>query len=317
MKHLFLVNPAAGPCDRTAQIKAAANAVLGSRSIPYAIAVSRGPGDLTQRARTACAAGEDIRLYACGGDGTLNEVINGAAGFENAVVTHFPAGSGNDFVKLFDQPEAFRDLERLLDGTEIHLDLICCQTGGQRRYAANICSLGLDARIGTEIASYRRLPLVSGAGAYLLSAAVNVFRGIHAPYTVDFGSRRIQGDQTLICVCNGCWYGGSFHPVPDARPDDGQLDVLLVKPVGLLRLATAIGRYKQGEYRRFPNLISHCRTDKLRVTCGRDSVVNVDGEALTAREISFSVVPHGLRFWMPAGVRLLSKERAGEKIGVI
>src|SRR5699024_7829866 len=94
MKHLFLVNPAAGLCDRTAQIKAAANAVLGSRSIPYAIAVSRGPGDLTERARTACAAGEDIRLYACGGDGTLNEVINGAVGFENAVVTHYPAGSG-------------------------------------------------------------------------------------------------------------------------------------------------------------------------------------------------------------------------------
>ena len=92
----------------TAQIKAAANAVLGSRSIPYAIAVSRGPGDLTERARTACAAGEDIRLYACGGDGTLNEVINGAVGFENAVVTHYPRGSGNDFVKLFDAPDAFR-----------------------------------------------------------------------------------------------------------------------------------------------------------------------------------------------------------------
>ena len=252
MKHLFLVNPAAGLCDRTAQIKAAANAVLGSRSIPYAIAVSRGPGDLTERARTACAAGEDIRLYACGGDGTLNEVINGAVGFENAVVTHYPAGSGNDFVKLFDAPDAFRDLERLLDGVETHLDLICCQAGGQRRYAANVCSLGLDARIGTEIAAYRRLPVVGGSGAYLLSTVVNVFRGIHQPYTVDFGSRRIRGDQTLICVCNGSWYGGSFHPVPDARPDDGLLDVLMVKPVGLLRLATAIGRYKQGEYRRFP-----------------------------------------------------------------
>ena len=317
MKHLFLVNPAAGLCDRTAQIKAAANAVLGSRSIPYAIAVSRGPGDLTERTRTACAAGEDIRLYACGGDGTLNEVNNGAVGFENAVVTHYPAGSGNDFVKLFDAPDAFRDLERLLDGVETHLDLICCQAGGQRRYAANVCSLGLDARIGTEIAAYRRLPVVGGSAAYLLSTVVNVFRGIHQPYTVDFGSRRIRGDQTLICVCNGSWYGGSFHPVPDARPDDGLLDVLMVKPVGLLRLATAIGRYKQGEYRRFPNLITHCRTDRLRVTCDADSVVNVDGEALTAREVSFSVVPHGLRFLMPAGVRLLSKERNQELIGVI
>lgn len=317
MKHVFLINPAAGSCDRTLQIKKTAETLLGARELPFTLCVSRKSGDLTHYARAAAQTGEDVVLYACGGDGTLNEVINGAAEFDNAVVTHFPSGSGNDFVKLFDDPAAFRDLERLLEGREVHLDLIRCQADGQTRYAANVCSLGLDARIGTQIDRYRRLPLVSGQGAYLLSTVVNVFQGIHQPFTVDFGSRRVGGEQTLVCVMNGCWYGGSFHPVPDARPDDGLLDVLLVKPVNLLRLAAAIGKYKKGEYRRFPGLIEHCRTDHLTVTCPKPQVVNLDGEALTAGHVSFSVVRHGLRFLTPKGVRLLSNERDPEEIGAI
>ena len=116
MRHVFLVNPAAGRCDRTAQIKRDAEAALGSRGIPFTLCVSRGPGDLTRYARDAVVSGEDTVLYACGGDGTLNEVLQGAASFTNAVLTHIPSGSGNDFVKLFDDPAAFRDLDRLLSG---------------------------------------------------------------------------------------------------------------------------------------------------------------------------------------------------------
>ena len=317
MRHVFLVNPAAGPCDRTAQIKRQASDVLGRRGLPFTLCVSRGPGDLTHYAREAAETGEDVVLYACGGDGTLHEVVNGAAGFDNAVITHLPCGSGNDFVKLFDQPDAFRDLERLLNGREVHLDLIRVKADGQTRYAVNICSLGLDARIGTQAGRYRRLPVVGGKGAYLLSAAAGVLQGTHQHYTVDFGARRVDANQTLVCICNGCWYGGSFHPVPDARPDDGQLDILLVKPVNLLRLATAIGQYKKGNYRRYPELIDHCRTGRLSVTCAQSQVLNLDGEALTVRRVSFAVVPRALRFLCPQGVRLLSNERKEEISGVI
>ena len=317
MIHLFLINPAAGKFDHTEAFTSAIRSALAGRREAFEIAVSQAPGHLTELAREACRAGEPLRLYACGGDGTLNEVVNGAVDFPNAAVTHYPGGSGNDFIKLFDQPEAFRDLQRLLDGSELHLDLILCKTGAEKRYGINVCSLGLDARIGTKIAAYRRLPLVGGPSAYLLSTAVNVFRGIHQPYTIDFGARRVQGNQTLICVCNGCWYGGSFHPAPEARPDDGLLDVLLVKPVNLFRLATAIGHYKRGAYHRYPNLIEYCRTEHLHIACREPSVVNLDGEALTAKEVSLSVAPRKLRLLVPQGVHLLSKARNHEIIEAI
>ena len=107
MKHLFIINPAAGSRDRTADYSTRIHEVCHSRDLEYRIAVSGGPGECTRIAREAAESGEEYRIYACGGDGTLNEVMAGAAGYPNASVTVFSGGSGNDFVKIFDDPKAF------------------------------------------------------------------------------------------------------------------------------------------------------------------------------------------------------------------
>lgn len=307
MKHIFIVNPAAGKCDRTVQIKENVEKLFKDRDEVYEIKVSKGPGDCIRLAKEACETGEPVRLYACGGDGTLNEVINGAAAFDNASITHYPAGSGNDFIKIFSDPRTFRSLENLLDCEETQLDLIECSTDGQMCYGANIVSLGLDARIGTEIGRYRRLPLVSGTGAYYLSTAVNLCKGISRPYEICVNGQIISGEQTLVCVCNGRWYGGGFNPVPDAEPDDGLLDVLIVKKVNLMQVAKVIGHYKNGRYAQFPELICHLRTDKLQILCREESVVNLDGESLRGIQIDFSVSSHKLRFFYPRGLSYHTK----------
>ena len=99
MRHVFLINPAAGKYDRTGEFTQTIRAAC--EGLDYEILVSRAPGDCTHIAQAAASSGEPVRLYACGGDGTLNEVVNGAAGHANAAVTHFPGGSGNDFIKIF------------------------------------------------------------------------------------------------------------------------------------------------------------------------------------------------------------------------
>lgn len=241
MRHVFLINPAAGKYDRTGEFTQTIRAAC--EGLDYEILVSRAPGDCTHIAQAAASSGEPVRLYACGGDGTLNEVVNGAAGHANAAVTHFPGGSGNDFIKIFSGSAAFRSLPRLLDAEEATFDLIRCN--GQN-YAVNICSMGFDARIGTEIGRYKRLPLVSGTGAYLLSTGVNFIRGIHEHYVVDVDGQYFDGNQTLMCIANGRYYGGSFNPVPDAEPDDGLLDVLLVRDVSRATVLRVIGKYKAG-----------------------------------------------------------------------
>ena len=317
MKHIFIVNPAAGKCDRTVQIKKDVQGLLGSRGMEYEILISKGPGDCTRLAREAAETGESLRIYACGGDGTLHEVINGVVGFDNVAVTHYPSGSGNDYIKIFDRPEAFRDLEQLLDCEEACFDLIECQTDEHFCYADNIVSLGLDARIGTEMGLYRRLPLVSGKGAYYLSTAVNLCKGIHRPYEVEVNGELVTGNKTMICVCNGRWYGSSFNPVPDAEPDDGLLDVLLVEPVNLLQVAMVIGKYQSGLYADYPHLIRHVRTKEVTIRCHETSPVNLDGECLRTDKITFRVSDHKVRFFYPVGLSYSAKTKTVEKAGII
>lgn len=303
MKHIFIVNPAAGKCDRSVQIKHEVQELLGAQGLDYEVLVSKGPGDCTRLARDAAESGQEVRLYACGGDGTLNEVVNGAIGYDNVSITVFPSGSGNDFVKIFDRPEAFRNLRQLLDCEEASFDLIECSTEDYLCYACNIASLGLDARIGTEMGLYRRLPGVSGKGAYYLSTAVNLCKGIHKPYEIELNGHVITGNQTLICICNGRWYGGSFNPVPDAQPDDGILDILIIKPVNLFQVAEAIGKYQKGQYADYPHLIRHLRTDRIVIRTMEDSVINLDGEALRSNEVTFRIADQKLRFFYPKGLR--------------
>ena len=304
MTHLFIINPAAGSKNRTDAYSEVIHRICRERGLDYDIRVSTAPGECTRFAREAAETGEEYRLYACGGDGTLNEVVQGAAGHKNAAVTVFSGGSGNDFVKLFDDPQAFFDLERLLDAEEATFDLIRCNDD----IAMNICSVGLDARIGTDVSHYKRLPLLHGFRAYAASTVVNVIRGVSEHYVVEVNGKRIDGKQTMICVCNGRYYGGGFNPVPEADPADGLLDVLLVKKVSRLQVAGVVGKYKAGRYKELPHLVRHYRTKEIKIICDKPTPVNLDGELRTAQEVTMSVAKEKLRFFYPRGLTWAVKE---------
>lgn len=299
MKHLFIINPAAGSHNRTEEYSEVIHRICRARKLCYEIRVSTAPGECARIAREACASGEQLRIYACGGDGTLNEVVCGVVGFDNAAVTVFSGGSGNDFVKLFEEPKAFFDLNRLLDADEATFDLICCND----TYALNICSVGLDARIGTDVSNYKRIPLLYGFRAYAASTVVNVVKGISEHYVVEVNGETIDSEQTFVCVCNGRFYGGGFNPVPEADPSDGLLDVLLVRKVTRLQVPTVVGKYKNGRYRELPDLVRHLRTDRIKITCDKPSAINVDGELLTAKVVQMSVAPEKIRFFYPKALR--------------
>jgi len=298
MTHLFIINPAAGSKDRTKVYCQTIEAVCAQKGIDYEIKVSQEPGHCQRLAREAALSGKEYRIYACGGDGTLNEVAAGAAGFDNVSVTVFSGGSGNDFTKLFSEPDSFRDLQRLIDSEEVSFDMIRCNDD----LALNICSVGLDARIGTDVSNYKRLPLLSGFRAYAVSTVVNVIKGIAEHYVVEIDGQQIDGEQTLICACNGRYYGGGFNPVPEADPTDGLLDVLLIKKVSRLKVAQVIGKYKAGRYRELPDLVQHFRTKQIKILCDKRTPINLDGELRMAQEVTMSVAQEKLRFFFPKGL---------------
>ena len=292
MTHLFIINPAAGSKNRTDAYSEVIHRVCREKGLDYDIRVSTAPGECTRFAREAAETGKEYRLYACGGDGTLNEVVQGAAGHDNAAVTVFSGGSGNDFVKLFDDPKAFFDLERLMDAEEATFDLIRCNDD----IAMNICSVGLDARIGTDVSRYKRLPLLHGFRAYAASTVVNVVKGIAEHYVVELNGKRV--------------YGGGFNPVPEADPSDGLLDVLLVKKVSRLQVPGVVGKYKDGRYKELPHLVRHYRTKSIKIICDKPTPVSLDGELRTATEVTMSVADEKLRFFYPKGLSWAVKEPA-------
>ena len=298
MEHLFIINPAAGKVDKTTEYSALIKTLCEKKGLTYRIALSEGPGDITRIAREAAQTGKELRIYACGGDGTLNEAVNGVAGYPNVAVTCYVCGSGNDFVKIFSKPEAFRSLERLLDAEEGAFDVIEVNDS----YSLNICCVGLDARVGNKMAQYKRLPGVSGSGAYILSTGVNLIQGISEHYVIEVDGERIDDRQTMICIANARWYGGGFHAVPDADPADGLLDVLIVKKLNLLQVAGVIGKYKEGRYKEVPHLVRHIRTKAIRVICDKETPINLDGEIRNATVADCKISDHKIRFFYPKGL---------------
>ena len=298
MKHLFIINPAAGSRNRTQEYSDVIHKICRARKVNYEIRVSTAPGEATRIAREAAETGEELRLYACGGDGTLNEVVAGAAGHDNAAVTVFSGGSGNDFVKIFDDPKAFFDLHRLMDADEAPVDLIRCNDA----LSLNICSVGLDARIGTDVSRYKRIPLLQGFRAYAASSVVNIVKGIGEHYVVEAGGETFDGQHTFVCVCNGRYYGGGFNPIPEADPSDGLLDVLVVKEVSRAQVPGLIGKYKNGRYKELDHVARYLKTDHVKITCDRPTPVNLDGELRTAQVIEMSVAREKIRFFYPKGL---------------
>ena len=190
-------------------------------------------------------------------------------------------------------------LARIVRGEVRPLDVMeCCG-----RYAINICSVGIDARIGTEVHQYH--------DSYVLSAVANLFKGIAQPLTVRGCGMEYSGGTSLICACNGRFYGGGFNPIPDSMPDNGKLEFLVVRDVSRLTFIRLVGKYAKGRYRELANLITHLEGDHLEIDSETELVVNVDGEALWSKHVNFDLIPGGVNFLVPANMAFFHPETAG------
>lgn len=301
MKHLFIVNPVAGGRDKTSTVREKVRKAFEQRGGEYEIYVTKAPMDAVRKIAEEAESGKHLRVYACGGDGTFNECVCGAAQRENVGVCPFPTGTGNDFCRMFGkEADCYRDLDTLISGSEKPIDLIDCNG----RWCANIASVGIDARIGTDVHKYSSLPVIGGAAGYVVSTVVNVFKGIATRMSVRCGEYSAEGRHTLVCACNGRYYGGGFNPSLDARPDDGDLDIYIVKGVGIARLAACIGKYASGRSDEISNgLIRHLHGTELEIDLDEPDVINIDGEAIVSDRIRMRLVPAALRLIVPAGMK--------------
>ena len=298
MKHLFIINPVAGGIKgHLAEKESEIRAVAESLRIPYEIYETKAVMDACRKITEDAESRDSLRVYACGGDGTLNECVNGAAMRSNVAITNFPHGTGNDFIRMFgaENVRKFQDLRALIGGTVRPLDLIDCSG----RYGINICSVGIDARVAADVHKYSHIPVIGGATGYVAALVANVLKGVAHKFriTTKYGTQ--EKSVTLVCACNGRFYGGGLNPVPEAMPHDGVLEYLIIKAVSRLKVAQIVGKYAKGHYREYPELITYMRGGYMEIEGDREFVVNIDGETIYAEKITFNIVPKGINFIFP------------------
>lgn len=295
MKHIFIINPKAGKGKAQQVIPEIKNACL-QRNADYEIHCTSGPGDGEAYARKVAESGEPVRIYACGGDGTLYDVVNGAIGHENVEIAAVPVGSGNDFIRLFGSKEAFSDIGAQMDGKTTLLDAINCNG----KYAINQCSMGFDANVCDKQTAFKKIPWLKGESAYVASLLYCFIKKMNNTFTVQIDDGAPQKMTVLFTyVGNSRWYGGGFMAAPLAMPDDGLLDIVICKKdVSRLGLLPLIPQYKNGQHLGW-NRTTFKRGRKIRITSEETAVVNVDGEIQYVKEAEMTIVDKAVKFVIP------------------
>ena len=298
-KAVFLVNPAAGngaTGKRWPELAHRAN-MLG---LTGETLFSERPGHLIELARGAVDGGATL-VIAAGGDGTLNEVVNGIAGRDVELAT-IPLGTGMDFGRTYGIPKRFDDAVRVaLDGATRTIDAgrVRYRTwDGEdaERWFANVGSVGMSGAVAQRANGMSKALGGKATFFYALTRVFLEWENTEVTVTLDDGERR--GRMHDVVVANGVWHGGGMKLAPDASPDDGLFDVVLIGDVGKVDFLTTAPKIYRGRH------VAHAKVDVLRskrvaVDSDERLPIEVEGEQVGTTPAVFEVVPGALRLRVP------------------
>lgn len=315
MKHIFIINPAAGRGDSLGRLEESIIDTFAKcgRENEYEIYYSACVGDARRYVRERCESETSLpmRFYACGGDGTVNEVFCGTARAENAQVAIIPIGTGNDFIKNFGPSDIFMDISAQIEGEETLIDGVRVND----RYSVNLVNMGFDCAVVESVQKIKRRPMISSGLAYIAGVAIEFAKmpGTKLKsFTID--GKRIEKDELLLCAfANGGFYGGGFHCAPLARADDGIIDLCFVNRVSRFQFATMISKYKKGTYLESKRIMKYAEYHKCKnasIDFEGEQSVCIDGEITKMSRLDIEICPKIFRLSLPKG---LIKEKTEEK----
>lgn len=299
MRDVFIINPAAGKEDSTIALTKEIREVYGD---DCKILITTGENDALLKAKAEAESGDEVRIFACGGDGTSFEVLNGIVGHPNASIGVVPIGSANDFIKFFgfDSKQKFLDIRAQMEGIHTPIDLI---KAGEK-FCMNQCCAGLDALVAQRMQRYKRLPLVSGSMAYNI-ALVKTFLGklgINMKVTAD-GKPFSEGSLLFAICANAPVYGGGYISAPNARIADGLLDCVTIETVSKFKFLKLLPIYKGGRHEGIDVCnMGKCKSFEFRAD--RVIPVSLDGEIIHTDNFACEIVEKAINFVVPKGINL-------------
>jgi YegS/Rv2252/BmrU family lipid kinase len=338
MKHIFIMNPAAGKGKAGKVFLPKIIETAKRMGIDYEIHRTMAAFDAQHFVKGRCESRkadqgveELLRFYAIGGDGTLNEVVNGAFGYHNVEIAMIPSGTGNDFPKSFGELNSFENIEQQILGTARPVDVIRYEatppspfsgsfSGAQLdalfesdpdpvvRYGINMFNIGLDCNVADKVAEIKEHPLVPGPLAYGLGTAIMLAKkeGVDLEICLDNGEV-YDGPIMLVAIANGSYCGGGFNGVPRAVADDGLIDVQIVGNISRRTFLSLIGKYRKGTHLEDPvtkSFITYRKCKSLTIRPRNTVKICTDGEVSMVGETTFEIIPGAIKFSVPQGCEL-------------
>ncbi len=260
---------------------------------------TQSPEEAIALAKEAAIEGCDL-VVAVGGDGTVNEVLNGLMQAQSqghkATLGVIPTGSGNDFAWLAGIPmEPLAACQRLFDGQTRTVDVgHVREAGGRERYFDNGCGIGFDARVSLEARGLKRL---GKSLVYVVAVLKTIMLHHHAPsFRIGLDERELTRPTMMLTIGNGQRHGGAFHSTPHAVLDDGLLEVCIAGKLSRLGMLRIIPQFMRGVHEAHEQ-VSMERARRVTVRADAPQVIHVDGEifATDAVEFEVSVMPGALR----------------------
>jgi YegS/Rv2252/BmrU family lipid kinase len=307
MNHLFIINPHSflHKSHGIDQIISEIKAFFELKKEAYSIHISRSPRDAIIVIRRYfkdmvqnAVPDTRVRVYAVGGDGIVFDCLNGIIGIPNAELAIMPYGAKNDFIRSFgpEHYKKFRNLSMQASARSIPVDLIKCNGN----YSLNFCIIGLEAAANINIISLssrfnylrRRFQpfskLLSIIGALSVSFDKRVF-GQH--YEIDADGENLSGEYHSINIANGRYYGDGMCAVPSAVPDDGLLDMIIIKSISSFKIFRALVAYIQGRWEKYPDYFIFLRVKKLYIRSQTPIFTDLDGEIFFGTDLDIEIKP--------------------------
>ncbi|MDR2647488.1 MAG: hypothetical protein LBB67_05135 [Oscillospiraceae bacterium] len=309
MRHVFVINPFSGKGTETKKLRDTITAVCKEEGVTPEIYDKPGKAEMEKYLRDVAQTGDHVRIYACGGDGTIYCVVNQTFGCKNVEIAAIPYGSGNDFIRLFGKKEELQDIRKHIRGTPYWIDAIECDG----EIAVNQCSMGIDAEICAKQVSFKKIPGVSGEFAYTAALLFCLFRKFKNQFTIQVDEHEPVDGLFLFAIGgNSRWYGGGYKGCPLALPDDGLMDCIMVKKAfGRLKLITLIGEYKKGNHLKW-DFTQMIRGKRMRIHSDIPAAINVDGECRYVHDSCFELKEKSVCYVIPQGSTYPEDRAAGK-----
>lgn len=303
MKHVFIINPMSGPSNQAEKTEEEINKL---HYIDSDIYVTKKKKDATRFVKEYIKNNPDLetRFYACGGDGTINEVMQGLIGADKEMfsMTSFPVGSGNDYIKIFGGKDKFLDLNKLVKSENKLVDVIEINHG--EAYSINVVNFGFDSNVVMHMERIKRNKNTTNEKAYKKAVFMCLTKCRHNIGETFVGKEKMNESEFLFgTVANGQYIGGQFRCAPRSICDDGYLDVCIVKPVSIPRFLTLLGPYTRGEHldkKSFKKILKYRRTnEEITINGPKGFCICLDGELLYGEKFVLKIIKHAVNFAVP------------------